>query len=72
MNEEILTVDELAAVLRCTPRTAYRMLEQGKITAVRVGACPNGHWRITSSAIREFLNGGGGGGKQTAMPREAA
>jgi excisionase family DNA binding protein len=67
MIEHVLDIHEFAAAVRCCPHTAYRILRSGKVRAVRTG----NRWRVTESAVREFLNGGDGSGK-SEVPRQAA
>ena len=48
----ILTVDEVAKYLRMNRITVYRLAQQGKIPAVKVGR----HWRFRSDLIEEWLH----------------
>jgi len=50
--ESLLTVNEVAKLLRLSPQTLYKMLEQGTIPAVKVGC----QWRFERSKIREWLS----------------
>ena len=54
MAEEsnIMTVDEVAKYLRMNRITIYRLAQQGKIPAVKVGR----HWRFRSDLIEEWLH----------------
>ena len=48
---ELITVREVAAYLRVTEKTIYRLLRQGKIPATRVGHS----WRFDKALIDEWL-----------------
>lgn len=52
INEEqqLLRVEEVAEVLRTTPRTVYRWLKSGKISGTKVG----GAWRIPRQALADI------------------
>lgn len=49
--ESLLTVNEVAKLLRLSPQTLYKMLEQGTIPAVKVGC----QWRFERGKIRSWL-----------------
>ncbi len=49
--ESLLTVNEVAKLLRLSPQTLYKMLEQGTIPAVKVGC----QWRFERTKIRAWL-----------------
>ncbi|GAG71241.1 unnamed protein product [marine sediment metagenome] len=49
---ELMTVEELAAYLRVTKKTIYRLLRQGKIPATKVGR----QWRFEKARIDEWLH----------------
>ena len=49
---ELITVREVAAYLRVTEKTIYRLLRQGKIPATRVGHS----WRFDKALIDEWLH----------------
>ena len=51
MNQEILTVKEVAKYLRVTPDTVYRLSKRGTIPASKVGR----HIRFKREDIEEFL-----------------
>ena len=48
---QLMTVREVAAYLRVTEKTIYRLLGRGKIPATRVGH----HWRFYRALIDEWL-----------------
>ncbi|MFF8353567.1 excisionase family DNA-binding protein [Streptomyces chartreusis] len=52
MNERYLSVDQVAEVLGTTVRFPRRLIEERRITYVKVGR----HVRIPESAVREFIN----------------
>ena len=49
---ELMTLAEVADYLRVTQKTIYRLLEQGKIPATKVGR----QWRFRKKSIDEWLN----------------
>ena len=51
MNEELLTVDEVAEILRTTPNTIYRWLRAGKLPGVKIGK----EWRIKKETLAAKL-----------------
>jgi excisionase family DNA binding protein len=51
MTDELLTVDEMAAVLRVHPVTLRRFVAQGKVPVIRVG----GSLRFQKDAVIEHL-----------------
>ena len=53
--EEILTVEEVAEFLKVSRDTVYRLTQQGKIPATKVG----NQWRFTKTRLLEWLNSGG-------------
>ncbi|MEF2146486.1 MAG: helix-turn-helix domain-containing protein [Desulfovibrionaceae bacterium] len=50
----LLTVREVADMLRVHQRTAYRLITKGDIKAIRIG----GQWRVTEQALLEFIESG--------------
>ncbi|MYV40512.1 excisionase family DNA-binding protein [Streptomyces sp. SID1328] len=51
MNERYLSVDQVAEVLGTTVRFPRRLIEERRITYVKVGR----HVRIPESAVRDFI-----------------
>jgi excisionase family DNA binding protein len=51
-KNEVLTVGQLAALLRVHPQTLSRMAKHRKIPAFKIGSA----WRFTRSSIEEWLN----------------
>jgi excisionase family DNA binding protein len=53
MNTDILTVREVAAYLKITEKTAYRLAADGKIPGFKVG----GAWRFKEAEIEAWIAG---------------
>ena len=51
MNHELLTVKEVAALLRVSPMTCYRLLKSKQLHGLRVGRS----YRVRSSDLAEFI-----------------
>jgi len=51
--QNLLTVKEVAALLRVSAQTLYKMLEAGDIPAVKVGS----QWRFDRDKIRDWIEG---------------
>ena len=49
--KNLLTVKEVAALLRVSTQTLYKMLEQGQIPAVKVGS----QWRVHPNQLAKWL-----------------
>jgi len=49
--KNLLTVKEVAALLRVSTQTLYKMLEQGQIPAVKVGS----QWRFDRDKIQTWI-----------------
>jgi len=50
----LLTVREVADLLRVHQRTAYRLITGGSIKAIKIGS----QWRVAESALMEFIESG--------------
>ncbi len=50
-TDRVLTVDELAAYLKVSQSTLYKLLAEGKVPGQKVGR----HWRFSRSAIDAWL-----------------
>ena len=48
--EKLLTIEEVADILRVSTRTIIRYIESGKLRASKIGV-----WRINESDVRLFL-----------------
>jgi excisionase family DNA binding protein len=62
MFENLMTVKEVAALLRVSPQTLYKMLEQRSIPAVKVGS----QWRFDREQIRDWIRKQSGSGSMEA------
>lgn len=49
----VMTVDEVAELLRLSRRTVIRLLETGKLRGARAGRV----WRIPRESVEQFLRG---------------
>ncbi|HXF02578.1 helix-turn-helix domain-containing protein [Arthrobacter sulfonylureivorans] len=52
-NVRFLTVSEVAAVMRVSKMTVYRLVHSGEMPAVRFGRS----YRVPESAVEEYLRG---------------
>jgi len=53
-SESVLTLDELAAYLKLSRSTTYKLAQEGKIVGQKVGR----HWRFHREAIDQWLQQG--------------
>lgn len=60
MNEQILTLKEVALYLKLAEKTAYRLAAEGKVPGFKVG----GSWRFKQSDIEEWIEMNKTGKKQ--------
>jgi excisionase family DNA binding protein len=51
MTEEVLTVQEVAEMLKITPATVYAWCRAGKLPAFKIGQ----QWRIRGRALEEMM-----------------
>ncbi len=51
MPEDILTIKEVADYLKVTERTLYRLAQEGKIPAFKVG----GSWRFRRNDLDQWI-----------------
>ena len=51
MNDDILTIKEVAEYLKLTEKTAYRLVAEGKIPGFKVG----GAWRFRKTEIDRWI-----------------
>ena len=51
-NERFRTVSEVAATMRVSPMTVYRLVRSGELSAVRVGRSV----RIPARAVEDYLH----------------
>lgn len=55
MAPKLLTVQEVATILRLTPNTVYRWIKRGQLPVVRLGYLV----RVPASAIENLMAGNG-------------
>lgn len=51
MEEKILTIEDVQAILRIGKNQAYKLVTEKKIRAFRTVRC----WKITESALKEYI-----------------
>jgi len=51
MSDDILTIKEVAAYLKLTEKTAYRLAAEGKLPGFKVG----GSWRFRKADIQAWI-----------------
>ena len=54
MIDKYYEIEDIVKMLKLTRRTIYNYIKDGKLKAFKVGR----EWRITETALLEFLNGG--------------
>lgn len=54
MRDEVLTVQEVAQLLKTTPATVYAWCRAGKLPAFKIGQ----QWRIRSGALERLMTDG--------------
>lgn len=52
MNDDILTIPEVAELLRIAEKTVYTLAQRGEIPAFKVG----GQWRFSRGAIQGWID----------------
>ncbi len=52
MNDEIMTLKEVAEYLKLAEKTAYRLAAEGKLPGFKVG----GSWRFKGSDLQEWID----------------
>lgn len=65
MDNEILTVIDVAKFLRIPKTTVYLLAQRGRLPAFKVGR----HWRFRKAMIEQWLQGQEQGMKRTASKR---
>jgi excisionase family DNA binding protein len=58
LNDESLRVKDAAAILKVSPRTVWRMIADGQLTASRFRRCT----RVSLAQVLSYLKGGGKAG----------
>lgn len=51
--DDVLTVEELCELLKIGKNTAYRLLQEGQIQAIRIGRI----WKIPKVEVVKYLTG---------------
>ena len=51
--EDLLTLKEVAQLLRISPQTLYKMLKDGSLSGIKIGA----QWRFDRQEVRGWLKG---------------
>lgn len=59
MNDEILTLREVAEYLKLAEKTAYRLAAEGKLPGFKVG----GSWRFKREDIEKWIEENKGAGR---------
>ncbi len=54
MDGELLTVDQAAERLQMHPDTVRRLLRDGQLPGVKIGAR---QWRVPADALRQYIEG---------------
>ena len=57
----LLTIREVANILKLNRRTIFRYIKDGKLKAQKIGDAANSHYRIKQADLDDFLKGAGGG-----------
>ena len=52
MNDEILTLKEVATYLKLAEKTAYRLAAEGKLPGFKVG----GSWRFRREDVQQWID----------------
>lgn len=69
MADEVLTIKEVAALLKLAEKTVYAMAQAGEIPAFKI----RGQWRIKRAELDRWIDaqprgGESGGGREQAAP----
>ncbi|MDQ0258071.1 excisionase family DNA binding protein [Evansella vedderi] len=51
MEKEIMTVSQVAEYLQLSEMTTYKLVQEGKIPAFKIGR----HWRVKKDDLNEFI-----------------
>ncbi|MBP3953099.1 helix-turn-helix domain-containing protein [Bacillus suaedae] len=51
MEKEIMTVSQVAEYLQLSEMTTYKLVQEGKIPAFKIGR----HWRVKKEDLSEFI-----------------
>lgn len=55
MNEQLLTVEQVAEYLQVHPRTAQAWIRRGDIVGVRIGTGRTAAWRVEPAALQAYI-----------------
>jgi len=50
-NSEVMTISQVAEYLKISEITTYKLVQEGKIPAFKVGR----HWRVMKEDLRDFI-----------------
>jgi excisionase family DNA binding protein len=50
-DDQIMTVSEVAEYFKISEMTTYKLVQEGKIPAFKIGR----HWRVKKSDLSEFI-----------------
>lgn len=54
--DQLLTVDEVASVLRCSRQTVHRWRAEGRLPGLQL--LPRGVWKFRARDVQEFISRG--------------
>jgi excisionase family DNA binding protein len=52
LNQEIMTITQVAEYLQISEMTTYKLVNEGKIKAFKIGR----HWRVKKEDLTEFID----------------
>lgn len=52
MEQEIMTVSQVAKYLQLSEMTTYKLVQEGRIPAFKIGR----HWRVKKSDLTDLIN----------------
>jgi excisionase family DNA binding protein len=52
LNQEIMTITQVAEYLQISEMTTYKLVNEGKIKAFKIGR----HWRVKKDDLSEFID----------------
>jgi excisionase family DNA binding protein len=55
MNNDLMTVDEVAKMLRVNARKVYQLIQSGELAAMNIGTTERRIFRINRSDLEAFL-----------------
>lgn len=51
MSQDIMTISQVAEYLQISEMTTYKLVQEGKIPAFKIGR----HWRVKKDDLHEFI-----------------